>query len=40
MSEVAGLIALCFNVLLYILGVASYVAGLLFARTVFAWRPR
>lgn len=40
MSEVAGLLALCFNVALYVLGVVSYIAGLLFAKTVFTWLPR
>ena len=40
MSEVAGLLAICFNVLLYLLGVVSYIAGLLFVRLVFSWRPR
>lgn len=40
MSEVAGLLAMCFNVLLYSLGVLSYIAGLLFIKAVFSWRPR
>lgn len=40
MSEVAGLLALCFSVLLYVLGVLAYIAGLLFSRVVFSWRPR
>ena len=40
MSEVAGLLALLVNIALYVLAAVSYIAGLLFVRTVFQWRPR
>lgn len=40
MSEVVGYLALIFNVLLYLLGCASFACGLLFVRTIFRWQGR
>lgn len=40
MSEVVGYLALIFNALLYVLGVLSFIAGLLFVRSIFRWKVK
>ena len=40
MSEVVGYLALIFNALLYLLGSVSFIAGLLFVRSIFRWQAR
>ena len=37
MSEVVGYLAMILTVLLYVLSVCSFIAGLLFIRNVFNW---
>ena len=37
MSETVGYLAMILNVLLYILSVCSFIAGLMFIRVVFRW---
>lgn len=40
MSEVVAYLALIFNELLYLLGTVSFIAGLLFVRSIFRWVVR
>lgn len=40
MSEVCGLLSAVLTVQLYTLSALSFVAGLLFVKTVFSWSPR
>lgn len=40
MSEVVGYLALIFNELLYMLGALSFMAGLMFVRSIFRWQVK
>lgn len=40
MSETVGYLAMIYNVLLYMLGVVSFIAGHLFATNIFRWVGR